>query len=171
MIGRQLRLYLHPADHAAVERYVHEDLASALVAERSDTPMAMEVDSNPDARPGALVCPRSLLTLLQPRHITTQGYYVLHASRDQVIEWWYSKLTADGLHPGRFYYVPSDPMDGSAPRDERFLQVAERLFQWARKTATFVATEWGRERLGPEAASRYLNGELQLRRNPPGSRI
>jgi hypothetical protein len=131
----------------------------------------MEVDGDPGARPGVLICPRGLVSSLQPRHIAAQGYYALHPTRNPVVEWWYSKLTADGLHPGRFYYLPNGPSDGTAVWDEGFLRMAERLFQWARKTAHFVNTEWGRERLGPRAAERYLNGELQLRRNPPGSRV
>ena len=171
MIGRQLRLYLHPGDHAAVEQFVHDDLASALVAERSHSPEPMEVDSDPDARPGTLICPRRLLASLEPRHIEAQGYYVLHPTRNPVVEWWYSKLTDDGLYPGRFYYLPGGPSEGDVPWDDRFLQMAERLFQWARKSANLVDTDWGRERLGPVAAEQYLNGELQLRRNPPGSRI
>ncbi len=87
--------------------------------------------------------------------------------RNPVINWMYSRLVDGALSPGRFYYSPTLDREGvTVAQVPAFLNVANRLFRWSRKNTVWVDTEWGRERLGAEAAKRLERGEYELRMNP-----
>jgi hypothetical protein len=169
MRGRQVRVYLDPADHPDVDAFVHDDLSCVLLAERSPTAAPTVLANSAGPGMGALVCPTSVLPLLTPRHIPPRNEWVLEVEREPVIEWWYSRFDNGTLFPGRFYYVPASVDAGEKPAE--FLSAAERLFRWIRRSTETVDTEWGRERLGGRAAEKVRRGELTLRRNPPGSRL
>lgn len=171
MIGKQLKVYLHPDDQAQVDDFVHGELASVLLAQRSPTPAPLELEGSGGSGMGPLVCPASLLGSLQPRHIEARGEWIIDVTTSPVIEWWVSKFDHGQLFPGRLYYVPQTPLgDTATPKGKEFLATAERLFKWMRKFTEAVETEWGKERLGKIAAAKLRNGEISLRRNPPGSR-
>lgn len=172
MIGRQLKVYLHPEDHVEIDNFVRNDLNCVLLAERSPSSVSLELHSSREtSATGSLICPAALVGNLSLRGLANRKEWVIELGANPVIEWWYSKLDGDELHPGRFYYIPMRSIDGVAyEKDDAFLDVATRLFAWIRRTTIYVATEWGRERLGTEAADRFRDGTLGLRRNPPGSR-
>jgi hypothetical protein len=172
LIGKQLKVYLHPDDQPQVDDFVHGELASVLLAQRSPSPDPLELEGSGGSGMGPLICPASLLRNLQPRHIEARNEWILDVMTSPVIEWWLSKFDQGQLYPGRIYYVPQTTSgDSSTPKDKAFLEAADRLFKWMRKSTETVETEWGKERLGRIAATRFRNGEISLRRNPPGSRI
>jgi hypothetical protein len=167
-MGRQIKVYLHPEDHRAVEEFVREKLACTLVAERSRSRTPTEIDSSPEIGWSALICPVDSLRTIKPEYVEAQGYWLTSPTKHPVIEWMYSRLADDGIHPGRFYYV-ADHFGGARlpePRDEAFVKTAERLFRWVQKTTQWVETGWGRERLGPVAAARHRAGGLAIHMNP-----
>lgn len=172
MRGRQLKVYLHPKDRPLVDAFVREELASALLKERSRDRAGFETRESKDLWTGLLICPRSLLAELDPRYIEARDEWIIDVHTNPVVEWWFSKLDSGLLYPGRFYYVPSGFAGGSG-RDgtKDFLVVADKLFKWLRTKTCVVETEWGTERLGPVAAEMVREGQISLRRNPPGSRI
>jgi hypothetical protein len=168
MRGKQVRVYLHPADHTDVDAFVHGDLASTLLAERSSVAEPAVLADSTGPGMGALICPASMLPVLTPRHIPSRNEWVLEVEREPLVEWWYSAFENGALFPGRFYYVPTGADNKQKPTD--FLSSAEHLFRWVRRSTESVNTEWGRERLGRRAAEKFRRGEVVLRRNPPGLR-
>lgn len=172
MIGKQLRVYLHPDDQAQVDDFVHGELASVLLAPRSPSPDPLRLEGSEGSGMGPLICPASLLDSLKPRYIEARNEWILDVITNPVIEWWLSKFEQGQLFPGRLYYVPKITSgDSAALKDKTFLETADRLFKWMRKYTDTVETEWGKKRLGKIAATKFRNGEITLRRNPPGSRI
>jgi hypothetical protein len=174
--GKQLKVYLHPDDHAAVEHQVERELGSLLLLERSPDPTDFVADGGRlgAARGmGRLVCPASLVGELQPRFIQTNDEWMLNLQANPVIEWWFSKLADGVLYPGRFFALPASTYAETFRREEleEFTSVTTNLFRWVRSWTVPVETDWGAERLGPKAAVLVSDGDLSLRRNPPGSRL
>jgi hypothetical protein len=172
LIGKQLRVYLHPDDQAQVDDFVRGELTSVLLAQRSPSPDPLELEGSGGSGMGPLICPASLLGSLRPRHIEARNEWILDVMTSPVIEWWLSKFDHGQIFPGRLYYVPEITSGhGTARKDKAFLEAADRLFKWMRESTDAVETDWGKERLGRIAATKFQNGEVSLRRNPPGSRI
>jgi hypothetical protein len=171
--GRQLKVYLHPDDHPAVFSRVQDELDAAVLRERAGAPEDFEVGDAPEKGPGRLLCPRSLTGGLRPRHIEVRDEWILDAGSSPVVEWWFSKLDKGFLHPGRLYWVPGDPDPGAddATSSRELASFANRLFTWMRSYTVRFEAEWGPERVGPLTAERLRDGDIALRRNPPGSSI
>lgn len=170
--GRQLKVYLHPDDRPAVDAYVHGELESLLLKERSNDPDGFEVLDSREGGMGRLICPRSAVGHLEPRYVETRDEWILGVQGNPLVEWWFSKLNGGLLYPGRFYYMPSDsPSTSGRDYPPDFMPMAKRLFKWVRSETVTVETEWGAERVGPVAEAMLRAGSITLRRNPPGSRI
>lgn len=170
MAGRQVKIYLHPDDRREVESFVTAQLDSALLAPRWKTTTPQRVSSSQGQL--ALICPNSLIDSLHPRHIKSRDEWVLSAGHDPVIEWWHSKLEGSNLYPGRIYYVPGSDEMAVGTEGERLLgSVAGNLMRWIKEFARKTEVDWGYEYVSPQAAIKLVDGELHLRRNPPGSRI
>jgi hypothetical protein len=167
MRGRQIRVYLHPADRVAVDAFIHGELSCTLLAERSSSAVPSVLPDSAGPGMGVLICLTSMLQSLAPRHIPSRNEWVLEPETEPLIEWWYSRFENGLLFPGRFYYVP---VIDNHQKSADFQSAADSLFRWVRRSTRMVNTEWGQERLGGEAAERFLRGEVALRRNPPGSR-
>ena len=171
MRGRQVKVYLHPEDHAMVDDFVHNQLGCVLLAEnsRSRTPQELPRSYAGDDL-GALICRPDTVSELSTMHIPRTGMWWCESTENPVIEWSYSKLDGDTLYPGRFFFVPEALVDDAyKEKDPAFVESGDRLVKWVRRTIPLTATEWGRERLGPVAAEMLAKGALKLRQNPPGS--
>lgn len=170
MMGRQIKVYMHPADHAAVEQQVRE-LDAVLLAKHWNSTRPVELEHTADAGLGAFICHRSALESIHPMYIEVRDWWEPSVFDDPIIEWWFSKLDNDTLYPGRFYYIPEvSPSSGSGFLTDEFLGTADRLFRWVRRTIKLVDVEWGRERLGAHALDLHSSGKLNLHKGPPGTR-
>src|SRR4051812_12921451 len=133
MLGKQIKVYLHPKDRAAVRDYVRGDLASVLLAERWESSVPLELPSSEDPGNALLICPRELVDSLSARYVAAKDQWVVDPVSAPVIEWWHSALVDGMLYPGRFYYVPTVQGESAhSGKDERFLAVAGHLFRWVR---------------------------------------
>ncbi|MFE5676932.1 hypothetical protein ACFQ7B_22525 [Streptomyces erythrochromogenes] len=173
MRGKQLKVYLHPDDHAAVQAYVHDKLSSLVLQERARNPERLQIADVKEGGVGRLICHPSLTGSLRPRHVEVTGEWVLDIQSNPVVEWWFSRVVENVLYPGRFYYMPASayPQFDGGGRLGEFSDMADRLFCWVRSWAVKYEAEWGVEMVGPATAELLRNGDIALRRNPPGSRL
>jgi hypothetical protein len=117
----------------------------------------------------AFVCPHELVRDLHPIYSEPKSEYVVNAWTDPVIEWMHSRLVDGMLYPGRFYYCPQVEHDGVlVPQPELLTSTAERLFRWLRRRMPWFETDWGRERLGPIAAAKFVQSEISIDVSPLG---
>ncbi|MFE1899468.1 hypothetical protein [Streptomyces yangpuensis] len=173
MRGKQLKVYLHPDDHAAIQVYVRDGLGSLVLHERAENPERLRIADVQEGGAGRMICHRSLADYLRPRYVEVSGEWVLDIQENPVVEWWFSKFVENSLYPGRFYCVPASAYHDfdCAGRLGEFSNMTNRLFWWVRSWVVEFEAEWGVEMVGPKAAELLRSGDITLRRNPPGSRL
>lgn len=171
MIGRQVKIYLHPEDHSDVDRYIRERLGAALLADQWNSERPQGVVTSCGSGPVVYVCPQGLIGDLRPRFIASQNHWVVDVNADPLIEWRSSKLIEGDLYPGRLYYVPwVVDREGKHTKVAEFTSVADKFFRWMRDYTSWVETDWGREKVGPHAMNLLNRKRICLKMNPPAAR-
>jgi hypothetical protein len=171
MIGKQVKVYFDIRDLLEVERAVTATFGGVILAERwpSDVPMKSTIGDG--SAPVSWICPAASIDELRPEYVARQRHWVPDPLQDPVIEWWHPATLGILLYPGRLYYVPGGGTVGSTlAKPEYLITMADHLFRWIRKFAEFLDVQWGRERVGPSAASSVREGRLELQMNPRGAR-
>jgi hypothetical protein len=92
MIGRQVRLYLHPDDQTEFVELVQGEMQAVLLTPRSVSPEPSIVDSWQAAGYFARICQSTMLGSLVPEHFSTRDEWYFDTSENPLVEWSMSVL-------------------------------------------------------------------------------
>lgn len=168
-MGRQVQLYLTPADLLELERELRSKLNFVCLNAKSDKPEPSLAPSFSVAEMG-----KTWLTLFLARtedldrlrflEVPAHGYWTLDVLTEPVIE--FARPYSDGalVRRGRIYYERGDDLEGGAWRakSEGFIKWADTLLRLARMSLRRDATLDAY--LGPQAWDMRLQGQVEFAR-------
>jgi hypothetical protein len=143
MKSNQINLFITMEDVLEIEKYLSKQSIVFLMQPMpSQQPIIKNSLQNillKEYRPDIILSKKEHLSFLQFRHIEKQNHYLIDITSSPVIEFWFpfNYHSQEKLHASRFYYTKDTFHKTNLTetlKPSGFLQSAEDLFRWIKKT-------------------------------------
>ena len=164
MNSKQINFYIDEQDILELDKYLKQNNYSIIGQPMPKKEIFILHSLSDSEHDGKLLQVKKFIVLnehielITLDHIQEQNYYLVNEFYSPVVEFIFSTMGKNNKKkPGRLYYIKDYGLEETQLKPEMFIQSAEKIFKWFKKTFGYSKLENHKDVLISERVSHWLS--------------